>query len=284
MLVLQFQLSAATPGFSVLNCVGQFEDRGNHRIGIVFQTPDNSQTGGIVDLKAIMLSDRRLKLVRDLGARIAVARALAMTFFRLHQIGWVHKSFRSENVLFVDTIVNNQHDLGTPYICGFDFSRPDIPDALSEVVPTQLLHLQSARERSLYRHPDLRQHGGADLEDDENDDIVRRHRYRKSYDTYSLGVVLVEIALWHPVTKLIKQDESPTDFHDRLLTEIVPELRYRMGRAYHDVVNKCLRGQFGDEGVDQIDEISCEEHQKLSREWMKSFLEDAVEVLESRLL
>ncbi|KAI0435525.1 prion-inhibition and propagation-domain-containing protein [Xylaria telfairii] len=284
MLVLQFQLSAATPGFSILDCVGQFEDRDNHRIGLVFQSSDDSQTGGIVDLRTIMLSDRTQILVRDLGARIAVARALVMAFFRLHQIGWVHKSFRSENVLLVGAVVNSQHNLGTPYICGFDCSRPDTPDALSEGVPTQLLHLQSAHERSLYRHPDLWQQGVADRESEENEGIVSHHRYRKSYDTYSLGVVLVEIALWHPVTKLIKQRESPTEFYSRLLTELVPELGYRMGRAYQDVVDKCLRGHFGDEGVNQVDGISCEEHQRLSRQWMRSFLEDAVEVLESRLL
>ncbi|KAI1427695.1 prion-inhibition and propagation-domain-containing protein [Xylaria sp. FL1777] len=280
MLVLQLQQSAETPGFSILNCVGHFEDDANFRIGIVYKPAEHTQSIEIKDLVSTMLADWRRRTLRDLECRLAVARALVMTFFRLHQINWLHKSFRSENVLLIKKSGSDQDELGRPYICGFDFSRPDMPYELSESMPTQIRHLKSALEDSLYRHPDLRQESSI-LQGSRKDGVVR---YHKSYDTYSLGVVLVEIAQWCPAKKLIKKGESPMEFHSRLLTDIVPELRHLMGRAYHNVVVKCIMGQFGESHGSEGEESSNEDYQKRSEKWMRSFLKDAVEVFERLVL
>ncbi|KAF2822074.1 hypothetical protein CC86DRAFT_425642 [Ophiobolus disseminans] len=288
MLVLQLQQSAGVDGFSVLKCQGHFEDPDYHRIGIVFNLEPNFIPK---NMQERMLEDRRQRKVRDLGARVAVARSLVLTFFRLHSVGWLHKNFRSDNVLLLESqeVGNSADDfeLGPAFVCGFDLSRQDMPYELTERLPTQLREQSVARERDLYRHPDLSaptQHILVDSNPVEEyeppRDVSSQPRYCKAYDAYSLGVVLVEIGLWQPVRQLVRKGEAPAVFHARLLSEFLPELRYRMGKNYYNLVAKCLSGEFGDAGVGLAEESETNEHQEHSRKWLEAFLQDAVSVLE----
>lgn len=283
MLILQLQQSSSTEGFSILECVGHFEDLDNYRIGMVFKTPNTLQGDQITNLRDIMVKDRRDRIARELGARMSVARPLVMTVFRLHSVGWLHKNFRSENILLKKLSGDSCFELGNPYVCGFDFSRQDMPYELMERVPTQLQYQYLSRERSLYRHPDLHyktENLSEEREEDGEKAEEKLPRHRKSYDMYSLGVVLLEIGLWYPIKHLVKNRESPQEFHQRLLSELLPELRYRMGRRYHDVVAKCLWGHFsGEDGMDSTG-ISSDDHQVRSKRFLESFLKDAVVVLE----
>jgi hypothetical protein len=113
-------------------------------------------------------------------------------------------------------------------------------------------HVHLARERSLYRHPDLSIATANTLSttstqdtNEENHTVKPEPRYRKAYDIYSLGVVLMETGLWQPARELVRKNEDPVDFHQRLFSKLLPELRYRISKNYHDVVEKCLKGSFG---------------------------------------
>lgn len=275
MLVLQLQQSSTTDGFSILKCLGHFEDPQLHRVGIVFETPGTGQTP-LMTLRDRMLNDRKERLVPDLEARIKLARTIVMTFFRLHSVRWLHKNFRSENVLLGEASSGGSLDLGTPYICGFDFSRQDVPYELTERMPSQLRFHHAAQERSLYQHPDLYSDQDIETIGEQEAELLEQLRYRKSYDVYSLGVVLVEIGLWNPVRSLARETETPPEFHARILSDLLPELSYRMSRRYHGVVEKCLRGEFGDGDVIETSESSSDDHQLQSRRWLESFLADAV--------
>jgi hypothetical protein len=153
LLTLQLRQSSQTPDFSILNCRGYFENPERRRIGILFDYPNKKSTP--ISLLDRLIQDRSENRLRGLGSRYAVAKALTMTFYRLHSVGWLHKSFWSDNVLFFEAPDQGATQLSTPFVCGFDFSRPDSPYELTENVPTVLLDQAIDRERRLYKHPDL---------------------------------------------------------------------------------------------------------------------------------
>ena len=287
LLSLQLQQSAQTRGFNILQCQGYIHQIDEQRLGVVFKLPTTPQHASMISLQDRLLQDRKSRVIRDLGARFSVARALVMTLFRLHSVGWLHKNFRSENILFLESNEYNNHDLGTPYICGFDSSRPDMRNEMSESIPASRQRQYLAKERMLYYHPD--RHTIPEVKDSvtghrSNDNSAAQNsregrdefRFKKSHDTYSLGIVMLEIGLWCPIAKLA-ESHSPLDFHTQKLPKLLPELRYRMGKRYFDVVDRCLKGNFAELGSNE----DSENYGAQSRRWLESFLANAVDVLES---
>ena len=68
-----------------------------------------------------------------------------------------------------------------------------------------------------------------------------RGPYCKSYDVYSLGLVLLEIGLWKVLEKYHRPHYSAERWRDRIvLPVLVPELGNKTGRRYRDVVERCL--------------------------------------------
>jgi len=207
-----------------------------------------------------------------------IAKILTTTYFRLHSVGWLHKSFRSENVLLFESKDGNSYDLHTPYVCGFDFSRQDSPTELTENVPSTLIERHQDHELSLYRHPDLQVNKLARVTNKTDDGTheVNSFRFRKAYDLYSLGIVLLEIGLWYPIKTLCGRKEIIEEFQARLISDIVPELRYRMGRRYYEVVKRCLTGDFGQSDIQYETQVEVRER----LQWMENFERNAVTELE----
>lgn len=278
LLTMQLQLSSQTPGFSVLNCLGHFNDDLNNRVGIVFEAPSSPGPLQMISLRDRIIDDRKFRVIRDLCARMEIARILTTTYFRLHSVGWLHKSFRSENVLLFENKDRGSHELDTPFVCGFDFSRQDSLTELTEDVPSALIERHQDHELGLYRHPDLQAHGPARATDDTDHEPheVNGFRFRTDYDLYSLGIVLLEIGLWYPIKSLCGRKETVEDFQARLNSDIVPELRYRMGKRYYEVVMRCLTGSFGHSEMEY--EGQTEVRQRL--QWMEDFERNAVSELE----
>ena len=84
-------------------------------------------------------------------------------------------------------------------------------------------------------------------------------RYRAEFDYYSLGLVLLEIGLWQPLSAITKnlsavnkdrEGLSPEKLRETLLTDVLPGLCRTMGHRYFSVVDKCLGYHFiaGDSG------------------------------------
>lgn len=92
----------------------------------------------------------------------------------------------------------------------------------------------------IYRHPDT-QSSGPNLP------------YRKTFDIYSLGLILVEIALWQPIVSVMgiesTVDRSPcavVDIQHRWLVsepELLKRVRGEAGDRYSAVVETCLKGR-----------------------------------------
>ena len=180
-----------------------------------------------------------LKTLRipSLGKRIALASAVTESLFYLHAVSWLHKGIRSDNIVFIrQQSVDSSNDdenaanISSPILSGFDYSRPDL-------IGEQTFHNVMRIEHDIYRHPDLLQ--------------LKTKRSRKSHDIYSLGIILIEIALWRPIEeiigiemrrsrllevaqKLAKLDETNNNLHSELAAQV--------GDEYADIVARCVIG------------------------------------------
>ena len=295
MLASQLQRSSQTSGFCTLGCVGYFDNAAMHRIGIVFEHPDSDTSSEVLSLRERMIQDRHDRNVRDLTSRFAVAKALVMAVYRLHSVGWLHKSIRADNILFFESPGSDPHSLSAPFVCGFDFSRRDSPLEMTEDVPTVLMSRYADRERAIYRHPELDLRAPvlpSGYEDQETfntqvleaESAAASFRFRKAYDVYSLGMILLEIGLWRPVKDLSSRKEPIEAFRQRIRDTLLPELRYRAGKIYFDIVRRCIEGDLGQDDIDRGPMVEADnteiEGLRESRVWLAAFDRNVVSELE----
>jgi serine/threonine protein kinase len=118
----------------------------------------------------------------SLSLRISLCFQLAECLSNFHAVDWLHKGLRSQNTLFFGPDVGSV-DLQKPYLTGLELSRPDARPELTDVAKPN-------PEADLYRHPLVQ--GG------ENADA-----YRKSFDLYSLGIILLEVGCWSPIEAIV---------------------------------------------------------------------------------
>jgi hypothetical protein len=69
--------------------------------------------------------------------------------------------------------------------------------------------------------------------------------YKREYDVFSLGMVLLEIGLWKQLHTLRKGSTSstttnPIEFVRHMQKDWVPKLEYKCGKIYCAVVRQCL--------------------------------------------
>ena len=173
----------------------------------------------------------------DLEERFLLARQLAMALSQFHAVGWVHKSFRSNNILFFPPDHSlgqeNQTSLEDPYLSGWEYSRP-----ASEF--SSRLNDNDELEANIYRHPD--QWG------------LPTVRFNKFHDIYSLGVVLLEIGLWKPALSLHRTQFRSCELGSYVQNYFLDSarhqrLRSQMGRRYQNIVLGCLQGIFGSSSI-----------------------------------
>ena len=194
----------------VPQCVGYFDSprsKDNNyrsgRLGFVFDKP-SARSAGPISLRALIM----LRTKPLLTERIALAKAIATSLMSLHSVNWLHKGVRSKNVLFFprddETI-----EYSCPYLSGFGYARPAFREDMTEMISED-------PEADMYRHPLT--HGLGPWEG--------RQGFKRTFDIYSLGVVLVEIATWQCIEVLleIKDPKSMStsalkDIRRRLLSE-----------------------------------------------------------------
>ncbi|KAN0074896.1 hypothetical protein V8E54_007507 [Elaphomyces granulatus] len=213
-----------------LRCLGYFDEPSSRRYGFV---SDVSALKALIDYP----SAESLPSLED---RYQIAYALGLSLAILHTAEWLHKSIRSHNVLFPSS--NHGIAWTRPYLVGFEYSRPDHKDASSEKPA------DSARF-NLYRHPSCQ---GTPLD-----------RYRREFDIYSFGVLLVEIGTWTSAWKLWDERCAATKFREDLIRLTREKMAHYMGVEYRDAALKCL-----------TDELS-----NRSESILKAFFVEVVEVL-----
>jgi serine/threonine protein kinase len=162
-----------------------------------------------------------------LNERFELARKLASALSLMHASRWLHKGFRSDNIVFFhDKSSISGIDITNPYVCGFEYSRPDTQKSFGDL-PTGNPAID------LCYHPDVPLQG-----------------FNRVRDTYSLAVVLIEIAIWgciadkiaevgHQLSKMTMSD------YRAFFLDSMPIIGSQMGPSYRDAVRVCLTGDFG---------------------------------------
>ncbi|KAF8245034.1 hypothetical protein K440DRAFT_556862, partial [Wilcoxina mikolae CBS 423.85] len=157
----------------------------------------------------------------------AIAQSLVLSLYELHIAGWLQKSIHSGNVLFSqDSDKIAPETLGAPYVVDFRHSGPDSKG---------LVYRGPSEIRTGYEHPDY--HSRSD---------GQQVRFQISYDYYSIGLVLLEVGFWKPLSSFRNRHPKETDenFRDNLIRKYVPKLGPKMGSICRDAVASCLRGIF----------------------------------------
>ncbi|KAE8409798.1 prion-inhibition and propagation-domain-containing protein [Aspergillus pseudonomiae] len=224
----------------VPQCIGYVDDHPrSDRFCLLYKYPKGVTTDArLQTLFSLFREPQR----PDLADRIELARAVAQTLYYLHTVGWLHKAFRSDNILFFQE-PNKGVEYSTPYVSGFDNARPSGQDQMSQVA--------GAKEGlEYYQHPDTLT--GFDEEG--------RKPFRATFDVYSLGIILIEIAHWKPLREILRGSAvRPWEVHDALFRDPrwLQDVGFAVGRAYEDVVRTCLQG-WNSLGADGVEETSTE--------------------------
>jgi hypothetical protein len=116
-----------------------------------------------------------------------LAQTLVASLHSLHLNGWLHKSLNSGNVLLFESSAGF-YDLAEPRIVGFRDSRPD-GDIWTSLGP------QANPMLNDYAHPTYRK---------PSVDTDGQIWFRRVYDYYSLGTMLLEIGVWRSLNSLLK--------------------------------------------------------------------------------
>ena len=258
------------PAFHSLKCLGFLRH----------ETPDTSIVYGlvyeVVDLNheappfskpslRPLLSLFHHSKAPSLTKRFQIAFDICETVLQLHTSGWLHKGIRSENVIFLDRdmhVWENGSSLG-PFIAGYDYARANNPLEMTEDVPSNPI-------ADLYRHPQTQG--------------IARPSFKKVYDLYALGCVLLEIALWRSLEDILFRaadvDEASAKSGRSLSVQQEAHLRwtaiirgkellidkernkslldkvaYHAGDKYRDVVQMCLLAGVDAQGLEEQDEI-----------------------------
>ncbi|KAI9787247.1 MAG: hypothetical protein M1839_003485 [Geoglossum umbratile] len=258
-------LNASEPGTtSILNCRGYYPEGDVHRL--VFSLPPGLERPRT--LRDLLIADREKDLRHPINDRFRLARKIGSSVLFVHSAGLVHKNIRPDNILIFETIGAEREEkfpraIGYPFLIGFDYARRE--KAYSDRVSDNVWW------KDIYRHPQRQGQYPDEM-------------YSMLHDVYSLGVVLLEIALWSPFvvdqshlspgappSTQIRQPEinpdldhtcnisqiddssrrvlrAPTEILNTFKETAKREIPRNMGQRYYDVVLRCLQCVDGGEG------------------------------------
>lgn len=177
--------------FHVPLCAGYYDDEESQRFGLIYRMPDAAPQADEATTLSQLLRQQWDKAPPALQSRISLAKELATSLYFLHAVNWLHKGLRNESILVL--MRDGIPDYSKPYISGFEYSRPD---------EKELTSTENAEAWAVYVHP---HYLGAD-----------KPGYRKTYDMYSMGIILLEIAYWKPAEQILgfRQPTKPTQGED----------------------------------------------------------------------
>ncbi|KAH8598636.1 hypothetical protein B0O99DRAFT_684025 [Bisporella sp. PMI_857] len=160
---------------NILRCCGYYDDAANSRFGILYSIDRGS--GEFATLDTLIATAPQ----HPINKRFEIARRVTAAVVFTHGVGWVHKAIRTRKVLLFPFPGSSVKDpdfsskLGDAYVSGFE-------DARTMSGKSNLKESESWQSR-LYKHP-------------ERQEATANTYFSTTHDIYSLGVVLLEIALW----------------------------------------------------------------------------------------
>lgn len=219
-------LSVSKPEeFRALTCLKSFQLSDHSRYCLAFAIPEGC-LGMPSSLRDIIYKSKASDRP-SLGQRFGIAFKIARAVANWHRVGWVHQSVASHNVIFFYTEQHKSRlDFLSPYLCGFEYARPN-------AAPSHPRYVENF-DIAVYCHPERQG--------------LPSKQHRKRHDLYSLGVVLLEIGLWRPMSDLFPTSKrirlTPAEMKDTLLRNARARLAHYMGTSYARAVITCLTGEF----------------------------------------
>jgi len=221
--------------FLTFPCGGFFTNTATSEFGICFDIPKEMDV-----LSAFSLLNAYKMQQPSLSDRFKLSSALALALSAFHVVGWLHKSLRSNVILFFNDHSTVEPEklpsITRPFIFGFEYSRPAAKITSG--------FYDDISERNIYRHP--RRQGKPQAS------------FKRIHDIYALGVVLLEIGLWTPAMNLIgrlSESGKPEDISKRLIWHAEHNLPVKVGIKFRDVTVRCLTGDFGVERDDEEESV-----------------------------
>ena len=221
-LVRMLRTRTKPPNFRVLDCVGTFHDYEDQNFGIVYSFPGTQATP--VRLHYLLEGGSSKKPhLPHIGQRLTLAKTLTACVQAVHVSGWIHKDVNSYNILFFSSEDSlSDGDYRQPYLVGFQHSREDEPGAYTR-------GSLSSNETKLYQHPRYREGSSP---------------FRREFDYYSLGLVLVEIGVWECLGNVYNNPKhlevSAWEVKEEYMKICNKQILERMGPTYHEVTRTCL--------------------------------------------
>lgn len=218
-----------------LKLAGWSEDPRGSRYVFIYEVPDLMMNPSLSVKPYSLLSflqhgaDTDSNNMPCLEDRFRLAFNLASGMLHLHAKGLTHRNLNSNNILFFtdDSLAKSpEHKswkiglIRRPFVTSFDQYDEDT------LTPHQEPHISC-----IYRHP--------------RNERGQRSSYKSTYDIYSLGLILLEIGLWMPISKLWKTKYTRSDFKSRLQSIYIKKLAGKCGSAYMRVADYCLRAADG---------------------------------------
>jgi hypothetical protein len=244
-LVRELRMGSRVKTFLVLDCLGYYESETVY--GILYRPPPGQVK--CLSLANILLHPEYKALLHDnLQNRIDLAKALATTLYHLHAVQWVHKSLNPDNILIFATAAPNGVELidwSRPYLVGFDLSRTN--QGYSNMSPPEIRW-----ETAAYVHPVYRRGHSPDT----------RKRFKRSFDLYSLGVLLLEIGILdcfkHSKYRLNSEwsELKSYDLQQKYIGQ-AKAMKGDLGPKYSELVVKCLSGAFNFNEAEEDENETC---------------------------
>lgn len=229
--------------FGILSCRGLVKVKASNgklsKLEMVFDVPTELENPR--SLRDLLISLQLGHGRHPINARIQLAKRLARTVFYVHSAEFVHKNFRPETIILFEHR-NKQddqgltHEIGFPFLVGFQKIR-------LASGPTAYLG-DSAWEQNIYRHPSRQGE-------------FPEQAYMMQHDIYSLGVCLLEIALWKSFVlvdaygngavksaeseRVLKDTRNPSEVKERLIAMAHEMIPTRLGNRYAEVTISCLK-------------------------------------------
>ncbi|OJD33663.1 het-s domain protein [Diplodia corticola] len=225
--------SAGECDLATLPFKGIMEQDRQHRHAFIFGFPKGTDDSVPPLSLNFMISEGKNEDRLDLDQRFAVAQRLAKSMGVLHADGWVHKSIRSESILFFRSRDGRSLLIHTPYVTNFEFSRPE-----GQYTGEQHFVEDEDWQRNLYRHPERQG--------------MPTSSFRKEHDIYALGIILLEIGLWEEAASIYRHQREkapnaqlrPTHLQNIFLKSAKSRLAHHMGTRYLEAVLACIDGEF----------------------------------------
>lgn len=255
--------------------LGYFEDMDNSRFGLVYQFPrtfnpvtyEHLTQNPLYNLCTLKDLLARPDFEPKLEAKFRLAANLANTVFDMHARGITHGNLGDANVSFcnavgtdpeVSGISQGEVDIRRPLISSFDlFTDPN--------------SIETPGEFSLYKHPLDPRHSPQSP--------LAKNADSKTFDLYSLSMVLLSIGLWTKLENLVPNMDSPS-----IPESVLDQLTIRCGTLYAKVVQTCWNAVDQElAGHHPAEQIVSRIQLKASRYLEACCILDGVSALEERL-